>query len=81
MALTNMSVASFKDATKSSSFKFLRNPKTGKVFASSDNGNSYKVEQEIDFTKPIVILVEDGDLNKACFINERESTAELLHTL
>lgn len=81
MALTNMSVASFKDATKATAFNFLKNPKTGKVFVSSDNGNSYKSEQEIDFTKPIVVLIEDGDLNKACFINERESGAEKLFSL
>ena len=79
--LSNMSVASFKDATKSTTFKFLLNPKTGKKFVSSDNGNAYKSEQDIDFTKPIVVLVEDGDLNKACFINERESGATTLHTI
>lgn len=69
--LTSMSVASFKDATKSNKFNFLRNPKTGKIFVSSDNGVTYKSEQKIDFHKDIVVLVEDGDLASACFINDR----------
>lgn len=80
MALRNMSVASFKEACGAKSFDILRNPKTGKLFASGDNGDNYKVEQDIDLAKPIVVLIEDADLNTACFINKRES-AEVLGTL
>lgn len=73
MALASMSVKNFKAAVNADSFKFLRNPVTQKLFAAADNGHSYKVEQAIDKTKPIVVLLEDGDLSTACFINERET--------
>ena len=72
MALNSMSVKNFKSAIGADVVKFLRNPATTKLFASADNGQAYKVEQAIDTTKPIVVLVEDGDLSTACFINERE---------
>ena len=73
MPLASMSVKNFKTATKADVIKFLRNPATSKLFAAADNGQSYKVEQAIDTTKPIVVLMEDGDLSTACFINEREA--------
>lgn len=80
MALTSMSVKNFKTAINADVVKFLRNPATGKLFASADNGQSYKVEQSIDTTKPIAVLLEDGDTSTACFINERESLV-VEHTL
>lgn len=73
MALVTMSVKNFKSAVNADILKFLRNPATGKLFAAGDNGNNYKVEQAIDSTKPIVVLMEDGELDTACFINERET--------
>ena len=73
MALTSMSVKNFKSAVGADIIKFLRNPATGKLFASGDNGHTWKVEQAIDTTKPIVVLLEDGDTTEACFINERET--------
>lgn len=73
MALISMSVKNFKSAVNADTFKFLRNPATGKLFAAGDNGHSYKVKQAIDTKAPIVVLMEDGDTNSACFINEREA--------
>lgn len=73
MALVTMSVKNFKDAVKAEVVKFLRNPTTDKLFAAADNGKNYKVEQAIDPKKPIVVLLEDGDTETACFINERET--------
>jgi len=73
MALVSMSVKNFKSAIGADVVKFLRNPATDKLFASADNGGNYKVEQAIDTTKPIVVLMEDGELDTACFINEREA--------
>lgn len=80
MAIRNMSVAAFKNATGSTSFNFLKNPKTQKLFAASDTGEYFKVEGAIDFSKEIVILIEDNDLDTACFINKRDTVA-VLHTL
>lgn len=67
--LTNMSVAAFKNAIGASKIDILENPKTGKLFASADNGKNYKVQASIDFKTSIVVLVEDGELDEACFIN------------
>lgn len=69
MALANMTVTSFKEAIKATKIDILNNPKTGKLFASSDNGKNFKVQASIDFKLAIVVLVEDGDLDNACFIN------------
>lgn len=69
MALANMSVTSFKTAVGCSKIDILENPKTGKLFASGDNGKNWKVQGDIDFKVAIVVLVEDGDLESACFIN------------
>lgn len=65
----NMSVPAFKEAVKASKIDILVNPKTNKLFASGDNGKNYKVQGNIDFTLQIVVLVEDGELDGACFIN------------
>ena len=67
--LANMSVPAFKDAVKASKVDILVNPKTGKLFAAGDNGKNYRVQADIDFKLQIVVLVEDGDLENACFIN------------
>ena len=69
MALANMSIASFKEAVGCQKIDILENPKTGKLFASGDNGKNWKVQSSIDFKTSIVVLVEDGDLESACFIN------------
>jgi hypothetical protein len=79
--LRNMSVANFKTLTGAAKFSFLVSPKTdGKLFVSGDNGMNFKCEAAIDYKKPIVVLIEDDDLDTACFINERENAA-ILHTI
>lgn len=69
--LTTMSIGNFKEAVKATKIDILKNPNTEKFFAAGDNGKNYKVEQSIDFKAPIVVLVEDGMLDEACFINQR----------
>lgn len=71
MALRNMSIDNFKKLTGAAKFSFLINPKTSKLFVSGDDGKNYKAEQEIDYKKPIVVLIDGDDLDTACFINER----------
>lgn len=71
MALRNMGVAQFKTLTGATKFNFLINPKTSKLFVAGDDGHNYKAEQDIDFKKPIVVLIDGDDLDTACFINER----------
>ena len=75
-----MSIRAFKAQLGCESIQILRNPKTNKLFASLDTGGNIKVEQAIDTSKDMVVLVEDGNLTDACIINKRE-TAEILATL
>lgn len=69
--LTNMSITAFKTAVGATTIRVLRNPHTGKLFASADNGQNFRVEAEIDPAKPMNFLVSDGNLDDACLINER----------
>lgn len=69
MALTQLTVAAFKQAADITKLDVLKNPKTDKWFAVADNGNTYRCHQATDWnTKPrnVVVLVEDGDLASAC---------------
>lgn len=80
MALRTMGVQQFKQLTGASQFQFLTNPHTSKKFVAGNDGRNYKAEQQIDFKKNIVVLMEDDDLDTACFINERQ-TIKAEHTL
>lgn len=71
--LNTFGIAEFKTMVGATTIDILVSPKTQKLFASGSNGKNYKVEQNIDFTKPIVVLVEDGLTDEACFINQRQS--------
>lgn len=79
-ALRNMSVKSFKALIGAEKIDILVNPKTSKLFASADTGVNFKVEAAIDFTQPIVVLIDGDDLDTACFINQR-TLAEVKITL
>ena len=74
--LVSMSVNNFKKVVGAEKIDILVSPKTQKLFAAGDNGKNYKVEAAIDFTKPIAVLIDGGDFDNACFINER-SMAEV----
>ncbi len=70
-------IQEFKQNFACQTIEILRSPKTNKIFASCSNGKTLKVEQAIDLTKPVVVLVEDGDLDLACIINKREAATSL----
>lgn len=72
MALRSMSLMSFKTTVGCQKLDIFKNPKTDKLFAAGDNGKTYKVQQAIDFKKPIVVLFDDEDSidESACIINE-----------
>ena len=83
--LTNMSVDRFKEAIKAKEIQILRNPNTDKLFASDGNGKNFRVEQNLDLTKEVSVLIpvnEEGEpvFVDACFINTRNS-APVLATL
>ena len=69
--LNSVGVYEFKQMVNAQSFDILTNPTTNKLFAAGSNGKNYKVEQNIDITKPIVVLIDGGDVDNACFINKR----------
>ena len=70
--LVSMGIAEFKQAMGCNSIEILVNKNTNKLFAACSNGKNIKVEQAIDVTKPMVVLVEEGELDNACIINKRE---------
>lgn len=70
-------IQEFKTAFQCQTIEILRSPKTNKVFGSCSNGKTIKVEQAIDLSKPVVVLVEDGNLDLACLINKREAATVL----
>lgn len=79
--LVNLGVAEFKKLIGAEKVQILKNSKTDKLFASASNGQNFKVELKIDLSAPIVVLMEEGDIDSACFINERKGGAEELLSL
>lgn len=82
--LTQMGVKEFKAAVGATTIEILVNPTTGKLFASGTNGKNYKVEQALDVTKAIVVIIpaneetgEQMDFDQACFINKRETEVKI----
>lgn len=69
MGLINLGVTEFKKFIGVEKIEILRNTKTTKLFAHASNGKNFKVQANIDFSKEIQVLMEDGDVDGACFIN------------
>lgn len=67
-----LTIAQFKEElglSPESTIEVLDNPKTGKVFMSA-GGNSFRVEQAIDNSKEMKVLIpEDETIENACLIN------------
>jgi hypothetical protein len=64
-----MTVVQFKEQIGVSSLTVLKNPKTDKLFLSTESGDCYKVQQDIDSSKEMKMLVKDGDISDACLVN------------
>lgn len=75
-----MSINMFKQNVGATSLQVLRSPKSSKLFVAADNGVSYNCQQDLDTSKPMSILIPDGDLTKACLINPK-SGADVLISL
>lgn len=66
-------IEEFKAQTGAIKIDIVKNPNTGKIFASAA-GKNYKVEQAIDLKEPIRFMSEEnGDFNEGCFVNVTES--------
>lgn len=68
-----MTVDQFKHATNNTSFDIVTNPKTGKNFAAGSSGKNYKCQQAITTDKEIKVLIDNGNLDEACFTNTNPS--------
>lgn len=75
-----MTVSEFKEKVGATTISVLKNPQTGKLFMSTNTGQNFKVQADIDQTKDIRVLVPDGDLDQACLVNT-EGGAEQLFSL
>ena len=64
-----LTIEEFKKQISAESMQVLKNPNTGKLFLAASNGENYKVQQEIDTTKEMKILVPEGNITDACLTN------------
>lgn len=80
MALKNISVSEFKSVESVDSVQIVRNPNTSKLFAAASNGENYKVQGDIDVSKPINFLYDtEKGVKDGCFVNQ--GTDNVLTTL
>lgn len=81
--VTFKTVTEFKQAIQASESpaQFVKNPNTGKLFVNIA-GKNFKAQQDIDKSKPIAVLIEDGVIENACFVNvSNDTNANVLFTL
>lgn len=64
-----LTIDEFKDKVQATKLDIVKNPNSGKLFMADNNGENYKVQNNIDNTLPMRVLVEDGDLSKCCLVN------------
>ena len=67
--ITFITVEEFKAQIGTTSMQVLKSPKTDKLFLATAEGDCYKVQQDIDGSKPMKMLIKDGDLSEACLVN------------
>ena len=72
-----LSVSQFKSDFKCDTFTVLRNPKTGKLFVSTDNGLTFRCQADISLVAPVQFIGEDKD--NLCLVNTGQG-AEVLGT-
>jgi hypothetical protein len=75
--LMQLSVTQFKADFKCDAFTVLRNPKTGKLFVSTDNGLTFRCQGNISLAAPVQFIGEDKD--NLCLVNIGQG-AEVLAT-
>lgn len=76
-------VAEFKTrigASETEKAQVVKNPKTDKLFLKIGSQN-FKCQHDIDSSKEIRVLVEDDEFDKACLVNTKASTENVLFTL
>lgn len=72
----------FKSKVGATSLDVVKNPNgDNKLFVASSEGGRWKCQQNISKTKEMRFLVEDGDLDKACLVNVKETANNTVFTL
>ena len=64
-----ITVSEFKEQIGTASVQVLKNKKTGKLFLTADNGDCYKVQQDIDNSLDMKMLIKDDNISDACLVN------------
>ena len=64
-----ITVSEFKEQIGTASVQVLKNKKTGKLFLTADNGDCYKVQQDIDNSFDMKMLIKDDNISDACLVN------------
>jgi hypothetical protein len=79
--LSSIGIPFFKEQNGIRTIEVLVSPTTSKLFCSTDTGMTFKCEQALDVTKPMVILVDTTNTEpEYTLINKRE-TAQVKITL
>jgi len=71
--ITFMSISEFKNATGSLALEVIKNPNTDKLFLTNGT-NKWKVQQSIDNTLPMSILIQDDNMEDCCLVNTTNNT-------
>jgi hypothetical protein len=65
-----LTLEQFKSSIETDSIEVLKSHTSGKLFMSASNGETYKVQQDLDPAKEMKVLVpEEGGIEEACLIN------------
>lgn len=64
-----ITVQSFKERVGTTGITILKNKKTEKLFMSTDNGDTYRVQNDIDQSKDIRVLIPETGIEDACLVN------------
>jgi len=69
-----MSISAFKALQGIDEIQIIKNPKTGKLFASDSKGQKYKVQGDLDLKAKVAFLHDTEDsIDDGCFINPSET--------
>ena len=78
--LISISVEEFKSIENTELIQIVKNPNTSKLFAACGNGRKFKVQGNIDVTKPISFMHDtDGAWDEGCFVNSGQDN--VVHTM
>lgn len=67
-----MTIPDFKAKLGIGTISVIKSPKSGKLFAETKAGN-YKVQQNIDPTKPMRYMYEEDTFDAGCIVNVSEA--------